>query len=63
MNEAGRSLHERYGKVYDVITEGNKVVACLFDGVSRSKAEYRLMLMVAEGLVTVASRGQPASSS
>ncbi len=47
-----RSAHERYLAIYRLFREGDKEVARLFDGMSRSNTLWRLAAMKQQGLLT-----------
>ncbi|HET8554752.1 MAG TPA: hypothetical protein VFL78_08005 [Rhodanobacteraceae bacterium] len=47
-----RTAHERYGDLFGLIRDRNKLMAMIFDDPRRSEAHLSLMLMVRHGLVT-----------
>ena len=51
-SDANDNHHERYGKVYGLIQEQDKLIARIFDGLSRSNALWKLAAMVEEKLIT-----------
>jgi hypothetical protein len=46
-----QTSHERYGDIYGIVQDRNNDVARMFDGMSRSKALDRIMMMRADGLI------------
>lgn len=44
--------HERYATIYDLIHEWDKELAKMFDGLSRSNADWKFLLMYDAGLLT-----------
>ncbi len=51
MNEPGQRMHARYLAVYKAVKNGDREVARLFNGMSRSSAVLQLLMMAAEGLL------------
>jgi hypothetical protein len=51
-HEAALSAHERYLKVYELIRARDRKLDATFDGLSRSDAAFRLMLIRTLGLVS-----------
>ncbi len=50
--KSGASAYDRYVDLYQLFRERDKVLASVFDGLSRSKADLQLGLMYARGIVT-----------
>ena len=50
-NDDTGSAHQRYGDIYGLINERDKVLRLAFDGASRSKAALQLTAMVTRGLI------------
>ena len=48
---SGASAYDRYVDLYQLLRERDKVLASVFDGLSRSKADLQLGLMYARGIV------------
>jgi hypothetical protein len=46
-----KSNHERYIELYQLIRQRDKELGTAFDGLSRSKADFQLMMMYKMGLV------------
>ena len=46
-----RSNHERYVEIYQLLRQRDKELGKAFDGLSRSKADFQLMIMYRMGLV------------
>lgn len=51
-SDSAATSHQRYLAVYDLIQERDKEIGRIFDGLSRSSAVGRLLLMHRAGLLT-----------
>ena len=51
INDESLTPHERYGKNYGEVRETDKLMAKMFDGHARSKADYQLLFMRFHDLV------------
>lgn len=52
IHHSDKDSYTRYIKVYKTVKEGDKKLAHLFDGFSRSKAEQQLLLYYSNDLLT-----------
>jgi hypothetical protein len=50
--QEGKSYHERYREVHEIVAERTKEMAFAFDGITRSKAREKLYAMRVLNLVT-----------
>jgi hypothetical protein len=46
-----KTWHERYGSVYGLVEERDKLLASMFDGFSRSTAFWKIAVMWKRGLI------------
>lgn len=51
-SDASTKAHERYLAIYDLVRKRDKELARIFDGLTRSDAKVKLLLMYRAGLIT-----------